>query len=335
MNRSIALGAVVISSLVTRAVHADVPSARATPAYVLSIGTDEADDQADALTQALRSRVTQTPGWSLLETSQSFETLAIALRCPSRPDPPCLLRIADHLKADRYLWGSVQKKPGSSEVIAEVHLWTRGKPDTLVRETYSESLKDPNSEGLRAIAANVLSTLSSTPLPGARAPTQPPSEEPGFRAGENPGEATEAPSASESRFTVRGVIAYSALVVGGGLLVASGIEAANWIADSDASNNDRKSVPKDVTDVCASPVSPAAIDACAKSRDASNVSALGWIFAGVGAALVGTGTVLLVTGGAQHEASNTAPRSGSRGAKLEVLPAIGARAGHLDLKLTF
>ena len=55
-------------------------NSKATPIYVLSVWTNDADDQADALTAALRSRVRQLPGWSLAETTQSFETLAIAGR---------------------------------------------------------------------------------------------------------------------------------------------------------------------------------------------------------------------------------------------------------------
>src|SRR5258708_35958648 len=105
MNRLVALLCAFASALVASPLRAEPPNAKATPAYVLSIWTDEADDQADALTQAIRAQVRQAAEWSLLETTQSFETLAIALKCPSRPDPPCLLRIGDHLKADHYVWG--------------------------------------------------------------------------------------------------------------------------------------------------------------------------------------------------------------------------------------
>src|SRR6516164_1118081 len=85
--------------------RAEPPNGRATPVYILTLWTDDSDDQADALTQALRSRVRQASGWSLLETNQSFETLSIALKCPSKPDPPCLQRIGDQLHADHYVWG--------------------------------------------------------------------------------------------------------------------------------------------------------------------------------------------------------------------------------------
>ena len=35
------------------------------------------------------------------------ETLSIALKCPPKPDPACLKRIGDQLKADHYVWGTM------------------------------------------------------------------------------------------------------------------------------------------------------------------------------------------------------------------------------------
>src|SRR6516164_8095028 len=95
----------VLAPFASSPARAEPPNGRATPVYILTLWTDDSDDQADALTQALRSRVRQASGWSLLETNQSFETLSIALKCPSKPDPPCLQRIGDQLHADHYVWG--------------------------------------------------------------------------------------------------------------------------------------------------------------------------------------------------------------------------------------
>src|SRR5579863_7411026 len=104
---------------VSLAARADTPNPSAAPVYVLTLSTDDADDQADALTQALRARIRQARGWSIVETPQSFETLAIALKCPPKPDVACLQRIADQLHADHFIWGSLSKgRPG--EVKANV-----------------------------------------------------------------------------------------------------------------------------------------------------------------------------------------------------------------------
>jgi len=156
-----ALAAAVLGS-VSRPALAEAPNARATPVYVLSIWTDDADDQADALTQALRSRVRQTTAWSLLETTQSFETLAIALKCPPKPDPSCLQRIGDQLRADHYVWGSMSKKRSGGEVTAELHLWSRGRQPAEASESFSENLKDASDESIRAIAARLFAKLGGT-----------------------------------------------------------------------------------------------------------------------------------------------------------------------------
>src|SRR3984957_13820263 len=144
-----------------RTAHAEPPNAKATPVYVLSIWTDDADDQADALTQALRSRVRQSQGWSLLETSQSFETLSIALKCPPKPDAGCLQRIADQLHADHFVWGTLSKG-GAGQVKALVHLWTRGKSEVEANSTYSDNLKDPSDESLHTIATTLFGSLSGS-----------------------------------------------------------------------------------------------------------------------------------------------------------------------------
>src|ERR1700722_1454117 len=117
------------------AAWADAPSAKAQPVYVLSLSTEDSDDQADALTQAMRSRVRQSHGWSLLETPQSFETLAIALKCPPKPDAPCLQRIGDQLHADHFVWGTLSKG-GPGQVKATLHMWTRGKSDVEATNSY-------------------------------------------------------------------------------------------------------------------------------------------------------------------------------------------------------
>ena len=327
MTRAISVGAALLCVLglvvVPRAARAESASTRAVPVYVLSIWTDDADDQAESLTQALRWSVRQAAGWSLLESSQSFETLIIALKCPQRPDPACLLRIGDQLKADHYVWGTMDKKRvARGEVNAEVHMWARGKPDAMARETYSDSQKDPSSDSLRSIASGLFAKLTGAPAGG-------PSGE------RTVGPVQPAPSAeSEHGFPVRTAVAYSVIAVGVGFLVASGIETALWIDDENRSTQDRKSVPNTVTDVCAETTDPHAVDACAKSKDAVNSSTLAWVFAGAGAVLAGTGIWLVAT---EHPSGE--PHGGEMSAaqkpKIDLVPSLGARAGAVALRVTF
>ena len=66
------------------------------------------------------------PG-AIVLTEGSFETLAIALRCPPTPNQACLDRIGEHLHADHYVWATMAKEK-AGEVTADVRLWSRGKP---------------------------------------------------------------------------------------------------------------------------------------------------------------------------------------------------------------
>ncbi len=140
---------------------AEPPNGKATPVYVLSIWTNDVDDQADALTQALRARVRMAPGWSLAETNQSFETLSLALRCPPTPNQSCLDRIGDQLHADHYVWGTMAKEK-AGEVGVELRLWSRGKPQVEANESYSDNLKDPGDESLKAVAGRLFGKLTSS-----------------------------------------------------------------------------------------------------------------------------------------------------------------------------
>ena len=113
--------AVLLLALVSfaRTAHAEAPSPRATPVHVLSIDSDDAEDQADALSGAIRSRVRLAPGWSLQETSHSLSMLTAALRCPQKPDTPCLQRIGDQIHTDRFIWGTMSKGP-NNQVVADL-----------------------------------------------------------------------------------------------------------------------------------------------------------------------------------------------------------------------
>ena len=339
------LGAFSLLLLVARPARAQAEGGKPMAVYVLSITTDDADDQAEALTQALRSRVRQLRAWSLQETTQSFETLASALKCPSKPDANCLQRIADQLHVDRFIWGTMSKKPGG-QVLADVHMWSRGRGDLVASDTYSDNLKDASDESLRTIAFKLFNTISGTNVSrtavvvvhagGARGdvlvdgevkgsldrglarievPTgshkigvsvdgvAAPEQAVSLSAGEER-ELTFVPTApagaaggesSSGGISARRVIAYAALGVGGALVIAGVVEAAQWVSDNNANNSDRQRVKSSIQDVCANEINSAAEDACRKEQDAVTASTLGWVFGGIGAVLIGSGTVLLLT----------------------------------------
>jgi hypothetical protein len=386
MNRAmqfvlVALAAAIV--VTTPSTRAQPANPGATPIYVLSVRTDDADDQADALTQAIRSSVRQTPGWALSDAPQSFETLAIALKCPTQPDPACLERIGDQLRADRYVWGTMTKS-GFRHVTADLHLWARGLPGTDASETYGDDRKDSSDASLRAVASRLFAKLRGERASGtlvvlagasggtvrvdgvergvltnglARIDVPAGSHTvavrvAGFEVAQERADVREAaekevvfhliarPAAGEKEqdtgpaVSIAKVVGYSALIAGGGLLVAAGVEAVRWLSDRDDSTNDRGSVPKSVTDVCAYASQPAQ-DACSKSKDASSASALGWIFAAAGAALAGTGAWLLLTDDTSDAGSHATVGASSTGATVAIVPAVSLRSGGVNLRVRF
>ena len=79
------------------------PGPDALPVHVVAVKSLEALDQAQALTNALKKAVRDSEGWSLGDSNQSLEFLAIQMKCAEPIDAACEARIADQLKADRYL----------------------------------------------------------------------------------------------------------------------------------------------------------------------------------------------------------------------------------------
>ncbi|WP_437277709.1 PEGA domain-containing protein [Sorangium sp. So ce375] len=147
------------------AARAAEPSPTALPITVVVLRTDDAYDQAGALTQALRTAIKDAPGWSVGEGDFSLEVLTLSLQCDDRPDAGCQTRIADQIKSDRYLWGMLRKS--DTEVEGDLHLWTRGKPESSVPVKYSANLTEANDEPLRKIAADAIAALTGGPPSGS------------------------------------------------------------------------------------------------------------------------------------------------------------------------
>src|SRR5262249_36150938 len=161
-----ALAALALVVFLVGDANADPPGPRAYPLFVLAIDTDDAEDQADALTTALRSRVRTAQGWSLSETTVTLSMLTAALKCPRIPDAPCLVRIADQLKGDRFVWGHMQQAPGN-RVRVELRLWSRNKPEQHASETYADNLRDFTDDRLLRIAQRLFDRLAGIASTGA------------------------------------------------------------------------------------------------------------------------------------------------------------------------
>ncbi len=142
---------------------ATAPPSSAPSLVVLTLDTESYGDQAEALSAALRSRVRASRRMKLVESQTSFAMFTGALACPEKPDAACLKKIAEQLKTDRFVWGTLSAG-AKGEVAAEVHLWDHGK-DTVDHATFSENLRDQNDEVLRRIAERILGALTSEPVP--------------------------------------------------------------------------------------------------------------------------------------------------------------------------
>ena len=145
-----------------RLARADQPGAHTVPVAVLAFDSEDSEEQADAITGSVRSRIRAAQGWSLIETTQSLGMLTAALKCPTRPPPECQQKIAEQIKAERYIWGIVAKGPSQGQVTAEIHLYQKGKADTVLRESYADNLKDPNDDTLRKISTRIVERLGGT-----------------------------------------------------------------------------------------------------------------------------------------------------------------------------
>lgn len=135
------------------------------PINVIAVQTADADDQAEALTKALRTAVRATFGWALSEGDYSLEVLTLSLKCPEPPDASCQSRIADQIKADRYIWGVIQKK--GANIQGDLYLWVRGQGTSKVPLGYSANLTEANDDALRQIANDAVNQLTGGPPKGS------------------------------------------------------------------------------------------------------------------------------------------------------------------------
>lgn len=134
------------------------------PINIVAVQTGDAFDNAESLTKALRVALKAVPGWSLAEGDYSLEVLTLSLKCGDVPDAACQSRIADQIKADRFIWGNITKK--GNNVSGQLHLWVRGQGTTSTPIEYSANLTEPNDEALARVANDALTALTGGPPRG-------------------------------------------------------------------------------------------------------------------------------------------------------------------------
>lgn len=138
--------------------HAAPPGPNAPVMHVLEVGTDDADDQAKAVTLALRHRVRESKEFALADNDNSLQVLSLALKCPEPPNATCLTNIANKVSARQYFWGTMKKAQGS-QVTLDLHLWQRGHEDVHERFTFSDNLTEPRDPALERLADQMYQRL--------------------------------------------------------------------------------------------------------------------------------------------------------------------------------
>jgi hypothetical protein len=326
------------------AVRAEPPGPGVLPVQVIAIQSDGADDQAEALTAAIRSRVRAIRGFSLHDSDFALEVLTLGFKCGDVPDEPCQAKIGDHIHADRYIWGTVKRSKTQRQVTAELKLWTRGAPAARTQLTFSDNLTAPGDEALKRLVEEALGKLleppKSAPPPAASVSVPrvtsavPAIPTAGLARADLPSTSSDLPEEASS--DGRRTTGWAAVGLGGVLLAAGVYSVVRVRAiDSDDRVEAYRQGFHSGVDVCdqaragvESKVAGAATSTQMKDfcSSATTFQTLQYIFFGLGAVSAGAGIYLLAS-----DKSGTRPAT----TRFQVSPSIGQSGGRLDLSFTF
>lgn len=134
------------------------PAPDGTPIAVLVFDEEGFEEQAEAITLALRARLRLLGGWSVRDDVPSFALLSASNRCGPEIDLACQTKIADQLKLDYFVWGRLDRQ-NKGNMTATMHLFRRSGAVTETKESYSENLKEQNDDVLRQIAQRSIDKL--------------------------------------------------------------------------------------------------------------------------------------------------------------------------------
>ena len=131
------------------------------PVAVLPVQTIDAFDQAEGLTSALKRAVNATPGYSLDDRDlPRVDILIMSLGCgdpehpPDAPDAACEDKIADQIKADRFVWATLEKD--GTNVKGAVHFYQRGRQSGSAPLSYTANLTSGADDTLVGVGKKAL-----------------------------------------------------------------------------------------------------------------------------------------------------------------------------------
>ena len=328
--------------------HADPPGPDAPLVHVIAVQSDDADDQADALTATLRSRIRALRGFSLGEGDFSLEVLTLALKCGETPDEACQVKIGDQIHSDRYLWGSHKRSKSNRQVTADLHLWTRGRPPTRTQLTYSDNLTAPGDDALKRLADDALAKLLGQQAAAATvgaSPGAPPAQRSGIAtipvAGPTQSAVNTAASSSEPPSEPRSEGQSTAGWAGvglGGVLIGAGLYSVIRVHDIDT--NERVEIYRqgfhegvDPCDQARAGVSSSLKGAATPTEmqdfcsEEATFKTLQYVFFGLGGISTAAGIYLL--------ASNKSGAAAVSKPHWELSPRVGHSGARLELRVHF
>jgi hypothetical protein len=108
-----------------------------------------------------------------------------------------------------------------------------------------------------------------------------------------------------------------------------------WIIDYNHGKDLQNKVSKDNPDACQTQDTTEAQQLCETSHTVQTDYTLGWILGGAGAAVLGTGLLLLVTDHSTKDEAPAAEQPPQAKPRLDLIPQVGATGASMGLRLTF
>lgn len=126
---------------------------------VLSFSSNDAVDEAGALTDAFKHAIIGAPGVSDHGKSHALEAVALTAGCDDPMAAACAPKIAAEIKHDKFIYGTVKKTP-PNKITATLTYYNAGQVKTVAK-TYDAGpvAKDGTSPELKKIALDALFSL--------------------------------------------------------------------------------------------------------------------------------------------------------------------------------
>ena len=126
---------------------------------VLAFSSNDAVDEAAALTDAFKHALISAPGVADHGKSHALEAVALGAGCDDASAASCAPKIAVEIKYDKFIYGTIKKTP-PNKITATLHYYNAGQIKTVAK-TYDAGpvAKDGASPELKKIATEALFSL--------------------------------------------------------------------------------------------------------------------------------------------------------------------------------